>query len=324
LKGRWVKLEVREAVVELVDYGTGRVGMPRKRLLRWLGLAPGKYYDWKRRQGQPNRHNGQIPSCHWLQPWEREAIIIFAREHPLEGYRRLCYRMIDEDRVACAPSTVYRVLKSAGLLQAWEVKASSKGQGFEQPTAAHEHWHIDIAYLNLGGTFYYLCSVLDGYSRVVVHWALEETMTTVGVEVVLQAARERIPGATPRIISDNGPQFIAKDFKEFIRLCTMTHVRTSPFYPQSNGKLERWHKSLKGECIRPNSPVSLSDAQCLVATYVEHYNTVRLHSAIGYVTPQAKLEGREGAIFAERQRRLAQARAARLMAYRTQHEGVTA
>ena len=88
-------------------------------------------------------------------------------------------------------------------------------------------------------------------------------MTT--VEVVLQAARERVPGATPRIISDNGPQFMAKDFKEFIRLCTMTHVRTSPFYPQSNGKLERLTKSLKGECIRPNSPVSLSDARGLVA-----------------------------------------------------------
>jgi putative transposase len=140
-------------------------------------------------------------------------------------------------------------------------------------------------------------------------------------EVVLQAARERVPGATPRIISDNGPQFIVKDFKEFIRSCTMTHVRTSPVYPQSNGKLERLTKSLKGECVRPTSPVSLSDARGLVATYVEHYNTVRLHSAIGYVTPQAKLEGRERAIFAERQRPLAQTRAARLMAYRTQQEG---
>ena len=214
------------------------------------------------------------------------------------------------------------MLKSAGLLQAWEVKACSKGQGFEQPTATHEHWHIDIAYLNLGGTFYSLCSVLAGYSRVIVHWALEETMTPVGV--VLQAAHERIPGATPRIISDHGPQFIAKEFKEFIRLCTMPHVRTSPCYPQSNGQLERLTKSLKGECIRPNSPVSLSDARCWVATYVEHYNTVRLQSAIGYVTPQAKLEGREGAIFAERQHRLAQARAARLIAYRTQHEGLAA
>lgn len=321
MKGRWVKPEVREAVVELVDYGITRVGMPRKRLLHWLGLAPGKYYDWKRRQGQPNRHNGQIPSRHWLQPWEREAIVAYTGEHPLDGYRRLCYRMIDEHSVACAPSTVYRVLRSAGLLQAWEVKVSSKGQGFEQPTAPHEHWHIDISYLNIAGTFYYLCSVLDGYSRFIVHWALEETMTTTRVEIVLQAAREQVPGAHPRIISDNGPQFIAQDFKEFIRLCEMTHVRTSPYYPQSNGKLERWHKSLKGECIRPNSPVSLADAQHLVAAYVEHYNSVRLHSAIGYITPQAKLEGREAAIFAERQHRLAQARAARLTAYQIQHTG---
>ena len=153
--------------MERVDYGTGRVGMPLKRLLRLLGLAPSKYSDWQRRQGRPNRHNGQIPSRHGLQPWEREAIITFTREHPLEGYRRLCYRMIDEDSVACAPSTVYRVLKSAGLLNAWEVKASSKGQGFEQPTAVHEHWHIDIAYLSTSAAPSTLCAA---YSMATAAW----------------------------------------------------------------------------------------------------------------------------------------------------------
>lgn len=85
-----------------------------------------------------------------------------------------------------------------------------------------------------------------------------------------------------------------------------------------NGKLERWHKSLKAECIRPNSPVSLGDARELVGTYVAHYNTVRLNSAIGYLTPQAKLEGREQAIFAQRQQRLQEARAARRQAYQHQ------
>ena len=79
-----------------------------------------------------------------------------------------------------------------------------------------------------------------------------------------------------RIISDNGPQFIAKDFKEFIRISGMTHVRTSPFYPQSNGKIERWHKSLKRECIRPGTPLSLDDAGRLVSGYVNHYNNVRI------------------------------------------------
>jgi transposase InsO family protein len=313
-----VKPPIRDAVVKLMAYGTERVGLPRKPLLDWLELSAGKYYAWKQRQGQPNQHNARVPSRHWLLAWEREAIIAFARAHPLEGYRRLCYRMIDEAVVACAPSTVYRVLKSAALLNAWEVKSSSKGRGFDQPTAAHQHWHIDISYINLAGTFYYLCTVLDGYSRFIVHWSLEETMTTAEVEIVLQAARERFPGAAPRVISDNGPQFIAKDFKEFIRLCGMTHVRTSPFYPQSNGKLERWHKSLKLESIRPNSPVSLADARALVGRYVEHYNTRRLHSAIGYITPQAKLEGREQAIFAQRQQRLKQARVARQQAYQRQ------
>ena len=126
--------------------------------------------------------------------------------------------------------------------------------------------------------------------------------------MVLQRAREKFPNETPRIISDNGSQFLAKDFKEFIRICGMTHVRTSPYYPQSNGKLERFHGSIKGECIRPGTPLSLDDARRLVARYVEHYNTVRLHSAIGYVTPHSMLEGRQQQIFAERDRKLEEAR----------------
>src|SRR2546427_7096392 len=108
-------------------------------------------------------------------------------------------------------------------------------------------WSSDVCSsdLNVSGTFYYLCSILDGYSRLIVHWDLRESMTEAEIEVILQRAREKYPEAKPRIISDNGPQFIARDFKEFIRIAGMTHVRTSPYYPQSNGKLERWHKSLK-------------------------------------------------------------------------------
>ena len=114
--------------------------------------------------------------------------------------------------------------------------------------------------------------------------------------------------AQPRIISDNGPQFIAKDFKEFIRISGMTHVRTSPYYPQSNGKLERWHQSLKSECIRPGVPLTPEDARRLIERYVVHYNTVRLHSAIGYVTPLDMLTGRQAQIHAARDRKLEHAR----------------
>ena len=106
------------------------------------------------------------------------------------------------------------------------------------------------------------------------------------------------------MISDNGPQFSARDFKEFIRISGMTHVRTSPFYPQSNGKIERWHQSLKQECIRPLTLLTLDDARRLIQTYVERYNAVRLHSAIGYVTPQDMLLGRQAEIPAPQGRNL--------------------
>ena len=133
-------------------------------------------------------------------------------------------------------------------------------------------------------------------------------MTELDVECVMQRARERFPGARPRIISDNGPQFIAKDFKEFIRVAGMTHVRTAPYYPQSNGKLERWHGTVKSEAIRVTPPASLDEARAVVARFVEHYNGVRLHSAIGYITPNDLLAGRRDEIHAARDAKLEAAR----------------
>lgn len=149
--------------------------------------------------------------------------------------------MIDANVVAVSPSSVYRVLKASNLLRVWARKASKKGTGFEQPTFAHQHWHVDIAYIKICSTFFYLCSVLDGYSRYIVHWELKEQIkeqiTELDLEIILLKAKELFPKASPRIISDNGPQFIARDFKEFINLMEMSHVRTSPYYPQSNGKM---------------------------------------------------------------------------------------
>lgn len=288
-----------------------RTGLPVGRLLGWLGITTSKFCRWSQRLGTPNRHNGRLPRDSWLEPWEKAAIVAFHDRHPLEGYRRLAYMMLDADIVAVSPSSVYRVLKAAGKLAPRSGKPSRKGTGFEQPVRPHEHWHIDVSDINICGTFFYLCSILDGCSRFIVHWELRERMTERDVETILQRARERFPDARPRIISDNGPQFIAGEFKQFIRLCGMTHVRTSPYYPQSNGKIERWHKSLKGECIRVKTPLSLEDARRLVAEYVAHYNTVRLHGAIGYVTPADKLAGRAEQIWADRRRKLATAAARR-------------
>ena len=205
-------------------------------------------------------------------------------------------------------ASVWRVLGREGLLRQWNGKPSKKGTDFDQPPAPHQHWHIDVSYINVAGTFYYLCSVLDGFSRSIVHWDLRPAMTEGDIEIILQVAREKYPAAKPRIISDNGPQFIARDFKEFIRIAGMTHLRTAPYYPQSNGKIERWHKSLKSECIRPGTPLTLADARRLIQQYVDHYNTVRLHSAIGFVTPADMLAGRQKQIHDARDRKLEEAR----------------
>ena len=200
------------------------------------------------------------------------------------------------------------------MIRSHNSKPSLKGKSFQLPLRPHEHWHVDISYINVAGTFFYLCSLLDGCSCFIIHWEIRQTMTEVDVETIIQRARERFPGVYPRIISDNGPQFIAKDFKEFIRICGMTHVRTSPYYPQSNGKKERWYKTLKGECIRVKTPLNLDDARRVVTDFVTHYNQVRLHSAISYVAPAAKLAGREAVIFAERDRKLNAARERRRVA----------
>jgi putative transposase len=305
---------VRDEVVDFVNRWSARTEIAISRMTVWLAVGSSKFYDWRSRYGKVNEHNAWVPRDHWLEDWEKRVILDFETAHPVEGYRRLAFMMLDGDVVAVSPSSVYRVLRDAGRLAKWNGRPSRKGTGFQQPLGPHEHWHVDVSYINVGGTFYYLCSVLDGYSRSIVHWEIRESMKEAEIEILLQRAREKFPEARPRIISDNGPQFIARDFKEFIRLCGMTHVRTSPYYPQSNGKLERWHKSLKSECIRPGTPLSLEDARRLVVGYVEHYNTVRLHSAIGYVAPADKLAGREAAIFAERDRKLDEARARRQVA----------
>ena len=116
------------------------------------------------------------------------------------------------------------------------------------------------------------------------------------------------------MITDNGPQFISNDFKHFIRISGMTHVRTSPYYPQSNGKIERYHRTIKSDCIRPQTPqtpLSLDDAVRAVSNFVATYNGERLHSAIGYITPLDMMAGRDKEIHEERDQKLASARSRR-------------
>jgi transposase InsO family protein len=166
--------------VDFIRYWAPRAELPVTRLLVGLGLGRSKWATWKARYGQVNAHNAWIPRDFWLEDWEKQAIIAFYQDHPLEGYRRLTYRMLDADIVAVSPTSVYRVLKAAGLLRVWAPKPSTKGRGFHQPETAHPHWHVDIADLNVAGTFFFLCSVLDGFSRFIGHWEIRPQMTETG------------------------------------------------------------------------------------------------------------------------------------------------
>jgi putative transposase len=148
-------------------------------------LGTSKFYDWKQRYGKVSEHNGLVPRDWWLEEWEKQATLDYHERRPLEGYRRLTFMMLDDDVVAVSPASVYRVLKRAGRLDCRRFSRSKKGTGFVQPLVTHEHWHVDVSYINVAGTFYYLTSVLDGCNRYVVHWELRERMTELDIETII-------------------------------------------------------------------------------------------------------------------------------------------
>jgi len=317
VKNQWVEPDLRDDVVSKIESWHTLTAIPRNLLLNWAQIRRGTYYDWKNRQGIGNQHSKPPNQSHWILPEEKQAVIQFAKNHPGEGYRRLTYMMIDADIAYLSPATTYRILSKAGMLGR-APKPSKKGTGFHQPSAAHKHWHIDFTYINLSGTFYFLCAIIDGYSRAILAWDIAATMTSEDAQIILQRAHEAYPDASPRIISDNGKQFVGREFTSLLKNFGFTQATTSPYYPQSNGKIERFNGSLKNECIYPTTPLTLEDALRVVARYIEHYNHTRLHSAIGYVPPMAVLKERREAIHTERDDKLAKARSARLESYQNQ------
>ncbi len=132
-------------------------------------------------------------------------------------------------------------------------------------------------------------------------------MTKYDVELTIQRAKEKYPDARAKIISDNGGQFTSKDFQEFIKFLELTHIRTSVAYPQSNGKLERFHRSIGIECFHTNSFISIEDARKIIAKYIDYYNRIRLHSALFYLSPEDFLLGKQEERIAQREQKLQQA-----------------
>lgn len=289
-KSRHTAGEKREALA-LVERTQRRTGWTLRRILRRLGFPKQRYYDWKQRL-RDDRLDDLVPgarsSVHGILAEEREAIVAYALAHPRDGYRRLAWMMVDEDVAYVSPSSVYRILDDADALYRWK-RSSRSGTPPPEPGGPNERWHTDLMYLRVEDTWYFLVTVLDAYSRYVVHWDLLTNMTAAEVRLVVQDALKKT-GANPEIVTDNGSQFTAKDFKKLVRKFDLEHIRIRTYHPESNGKVERFHRSTR-EALDEIELDNLSRAREIIGGWVDYYNGERLHASLDYLPPAEYWEG---------------------------------
>lgn len=270
------------------------------------------YYAWRQRAATATLTDRapRPPRTAQLLPREREAIVQYAAAHPGIGYRRLAWQMVDANVVATSPSAVYDVLRAAGTLY----RPPREDSTLRRPPAAtqpDQRWHIDVLYLWVLGRWYFLVTVIDAYSRYIVTGALCWKLTGEAMALVLRDALDRTPGATPEVVSDNGSEFVNRDFLTVLKAESLHQIRTRLHHPQSNGTVERYHRTFREEGWRHHQPADYPAAQALIARWVETYNTVRLHSALGYVPPLTYYRGDPEACFSERRQKLQTARSRR-------------
>lgn len=304
---------VKAELLALVRRTVQRTGWTLRRILAHLGLSRARYRDWVRREARdaltdrppvPRTTDGILPA-------ERAAVTAYALAHPKDGYRRLAWQMIDADVAYLSPSSVYRVLAAADLLYRWK-RSASTGQAPAKPTRPHERWHTDLMYLRVADCWYFLVTVIDAYSRYIVHWELLTSMRAADVELVIQAALEQT-GARPQIVSDSGSQFTGAEFKGLMRRFALAHIRIRTYHPESNGVIERYHRTTR-DALSERELHTLGQARDVIGAWVEHYNETRLHAALGYLPPAEYYRGDPAARQHERQVKLVRAQRQRRLA----------
>lgn len=299
--------EVKAELLVLVTRTRERTGWTVRRILHHLGLSKARYRDWVQRAAAAALADRRpiAPSREGILAEEKSAVLAYALAHPKEGYRRLTWQMIDADVACLSESSVYRILNDADLLYRWK-RRTSAGTAPAKPTRPHERWHTDLMYLRIADSWYFLVTVLDAYSRYVVHWELLATMAASDVRLVIQEALERT-GATPRLVTDNGAQFTAAEFKDLVRRFALEHIRIRTYHPESNGLVERFHRSTR-EALADATIDNLASARAIIAQWVRHYNDERLHAGLGYLTPAEFYRGNPAARVEERRCKLDMAR----------------
>lgn len=293
------------AVEELVEVG--------KQSGRWaieqIGLSRATYFRWKERanRGQLEDRRAQLRGQLGPLPEEEKAVAEYAKAHPRDGYRRLCWQMVDEDVAYLSPSAVYRILDRHDLLYRWKRASPSSGKRPKEASHPDEVWHTDLMYLWVAGRWYFLVSVLDSYSRYIVAWELAFTLAAAEVVNVVHEALEPRIGVKPRIVHDNGSQFVAREWRQLIVQFDLVDIATKVRHPESNGRIERYHRSIREEGLTDRDLVNFNQAHDVVNDWVSTYNNERLHAALNYLRPVDYYQGNHEALLAERKRKLSEA-----------------
>jgi len=283
----------------------------RKQVLAQLDLPKSTYYDWLRRRedelvGAASRSPRRV-TWNRLRPEEEQAVLGLARAAPELSPRQLAFRITDTAAFSVSESTCYRLLKRHGLVKSAEVVGFAAEKEYRRKTSRpNEMWATDAAYFKvMGWGYYYLVTVLDDYSRFILAWRLQQDMTATSLIEVVQEAVDRT-GMTEvplhdrtALLSDNGSGYLSHVFAGYLRLVGIRHIVAAPYHPQTNGKIERYHRTLKGQVklLVYELPSALEEA---IAGFVEYYNHRRYHEGVGNVTPADVYFGRRQAILDQR------------------------
>jgi putative transposase len=281
-----------------------------------LQLNSWRYYYWKRRykakgmDGLKNHKSNPETCPHTLLDEERQAIIDYALKHPDIRHRKLAKRMIDDDVAYVSASSVYRVLKQANLISEQDYHEKRVADGSIKVTKANQMWHTDITYIPVRDNHAYLICILDGYSRKIIHGELSQSMTSDDMIRILNRAMfktgmfEKPIDQRPILVSDNGTQLVSKSFTSFLKEWNIKHIRTAVKHPETNGKIEVFHKTVKYENVYVKDLYqSYYEAKEDIDNYIKYYNSERLHQGIDFVTPNQKYNGKADKIINNRKKK---------------------
>ena len=275
--------------------------LPKGKILRDLGIPKSTYYRWLRRQdhqGFEDHAGGGKPTWNRLTIWEVHSVLASAREMPELSCRQLAAWITDNQGFSVSESTVYRILRREGLVKRPETRLAAGKEYHRKTTGPHQMWATDASYFRVvGWGYYYLVTVMDDYSRFILAHMLQRDMTADSfIEVVQEAVDRTRMDQVPvtdrtRLLSDNGPGYVSRAFRDYLGMVGIKHILATPFHPQTNGKLERYHQTIKRDVNQV--PYELpADLEAAIAAFVSYYNYRRYHKALGNVTPSDVLKGR--------------------------------